>query len=446
MRKFLLVCGLTVASFLLAAAAGVNLAGGTVNIWIVPDGGVSNGMLVNSSVTVTAGNGLAGGGAVALGAATRLDIPDSGVSNAMLVNPAITVTAAAGLGGGGTTQLGGTATLYIPDSGVANSMLVNPLVTVTAGAGLGGGGATQLGGTATLYIADGGLTPNMLAEVYGGTGACTAGTVVTGANAGAAPTCSAVDNARLSNSSLTVTAGQGLTGGGAIALGATGTIAVADGGVTASMLAEVYGGTGACTAGTVQTGSNAGAAPTCGTGAMNATYLSTDGGTINGSLKLLDAYATSTITADGGVALGCGTKLDFCPGDSNTNIVWEASGVLYSPVATFEFRTVVADDGVKIGGGAATVTRWDRATLTLPTEQLLGATCSDTPMTAAQSASNAECSVGLPATIEAGLLAQCFHSNGDGGVAQAIFRLCNVTAAPITPAGSQTASIRWTNP
>jgi hypothetical protein len=61
-----------------SAGAGLNLAG---TIFSVATGGVTNAMLQNSSVTVTAGTGLTGGGAVSLGGTTTLNIGTVPVAN-----------------------------------------------------------------------------------------------------------------------------------------------------------------------------------------------------------------------------------------------------------------------------------------------------------------------------------------------------------------------------
>jgi hypothetical protein len=78
------------------------------NASTVPDltvaaGPIPNAALANSSLTVTAGAGLAGGGSVSLGGSTSLNIANGGVTNAMLVNPSMTVD-------GTTCTLGGTCT------------------------------------------------------------------------------------------------------------------------------------------------------------------------------------------------------------------------------------------------------------------------------------------------------------------------------------------------
>jgi hypothetical protein len=81
-------------------------------------------------------------------------------------------------------------------------------VTVTAGSALTGGGAVALGSTVTLDIAVDGSTIEVSADA------------LRVKDAG-------ITNAKLANSSVTVTAGSALTGGGAVALGSTVTLDVA---------------------------------------------------------------------------------------------------------------------------------------------------------------------------------------------------------------------------
>ncbi|MCX6930395.1 MAG: hypothetical protein NT154_45400, partial [Verrucomicrobia bacterium] len=207
-------------------------------------------MLQNSSLAITAGSGLSGGGTPALGGSTtlaadlnhdatltgsggasalglNLGTPNtwagrqtfqggtagdgSGLTNLTLAAGAVvttnladqSVTAAklapgvagtvaqvntgAGLTGGPITTSG---TISVPSGGIANSMLANPALTVSAGAGLNGGGSVALGGSTTLSIGNG-----------------------------------AIANGMLQNSSLAITAGSGLSGGGTPALGGSTTLA-----------------------------------------------------------------------------------------------------------------------------------------------------------------------------------------------------------------------------
>jgi hypothetical protein len=122
------------------------------------------------------------------------------------------VATGAGLAGGPITKSG---TISIATGGVANTMLVNPSITVKAGSGLSGGGPVPLGGTITLTNASPGLggTVSSVATGAGLTGGpiTKSGTISIAAGG--------VANTMLVNPSITVKAGSGLSGGGAVPLG-----------------------------------------------------------------------------------------------------------------------------------------------------------------------------------------------------------------------------------
>jgi hypothetical protein len=97
-----------------SVASGAGLSGGPITgsgTLSIATGGVTNAMLQHSTTTVTAGAGLTGGGAIALGGAGTLTVATAGVSNAMLSHPSLTVTAGTGLSGGGAVALGSSITL-----------------------------------------------------------------------------------------------------------------------------------------------------------------------------------------------------------------------------------------------------------------------------------------------------------------------------------------------
>ncbi len=151
------------------------------------------------------------------------------------------VTAGAGLAGGTFTSAG---TLSIAAGGVTNTMLQNSGVTVTPGAGLTGGGAVSLGGSTKISLRTDCSGGQLLA--WSGTDwACTSpvassGGTVTGVTAGAglaggtinssgtlSIAAGGVTNTMLQNSGITITAGSGLTGGGTVALGGNVTLSAA---------------------------------------------------------------------------------------------------------------------------------------------------------------------------------------------------------------------------
>lgn len=144
------------------------------------------------------------------------------------------VGSGAGLTGGPITTTG---TLSIKTAGVTNAMLANPSLTVNANSPLSGGGSVALGGSTSLGLASCGA--NQILQFISGAWKCAnagSGTVTSvGSGAGltggpitASGTLSiataGVTNAMLANPSLTVKAGTGLSGGGAVALGSSVTL------------------------------------------------------------------------------------------------------------------------------------------------------------------------------------------------------------------------------
>ena len=156
----------------------------------IKTGGVTNGHLLNSSVTVTAGNGLAGGGAVALGG--TITLTNAGVTGVVA--------------GTGIAVSGATGNVTITNTGVQTFNGSTAAISLT------GNGAilyTQSGGTNTISarVATTGVTG--VASFSGTSFVVTAGEV-TIANDG-------VSNAQLVNDSVTVTA----NGTSTLALGNT---------------------------------------------------------------------------------------------------------------------------------------------------------------------------------------------------------------------------------
>lgn len=157
-------------------------------------GGVTNAMLVNSAITVTAGAGLTGGGSISLGSSTTLDI---GAGTGITVNAndvaldtastrntdhsAVVLTAGAGLTGGGditasrTFDIGGGAGITVgandiavtgaagltpntlskwDGTGFANSTITDDGTTVTIGGNLTVTGVTTTVNSNTVNIGD----------------------------------------------------------------------------------------------------------------------------------------------------------------------------------------------------------------------------------------------------------------------------------------------------
>jgi hypothetical protein len=132
--------------------------------------------LTYDSVTVTAGTGLSGGGAVTLGGSVTLS--NAGVTSLAGTVNQITVSGSTGavtlslpqnINSGASPTFSGANFSAIP-----NGALTNSAVTVTAGSGMSGGGSVSLGGSVTLTNA--GVTSAVAGTgitVSGATGAVT---------------------------------------------------------------------------------------------------------------------------------------------------------------------------------------------------------------------------------------------------------------------------------
>jgi hypothetical protein len=165
--KITFASGQTFPSVVTSVASGAGLTGGPITssgTISVATGGITNTMLANPSLTVTAGSGLTGGGTVALGSSTTLSLLSSCASGQILkwngaawacaadANSGGTVTSISTSGGltGGPISTSGT--ISIAANGVTNAMLQNSSLTLTAGTGVTGGGAVALGGSTTLNL------------------------------------------------------------------------------------------------------------------------------------------------------------------------------------------------------------------------------------------------------------------------------------------------------
>ena len=257
-----LVGGISTASatFRVDSATGL-ITTASVNSATIVNGSVANADLTNSSVTVTAGTGMSGGGVVSLGGSVTLT--NAGVTSAVGTSNQVNVSAATGgvtfslpqsiatnsnvtfnnlsLGGNATVSGGlvlyGTPTiattakqsLTLGDSNTGNVVVTNNISaanlsgtntgdqTITLTGDVTGSGtgsfATTIG---ALKVTNGMLAGSIAASKLVGTDIATVGTITTGNWNG-----TAIANANLANSSVTVTAGTGLSGGGAVALGSS---------------------------------------------------------------------------------------------------------------------------------------------------------------------------------------------------------------------------------
>jgi len=273
--------------------------------------------------SVTAGSGLSGGGT---DGAVTLSIGSGAVTNAMLANSSITVTAGDGASGGGSVSLGGSVTI---DIGAGTGLVANPTnialdttsnrnvdhsgVTLTAGAGLTGGGDITASrsfavgaGTGIAVNADDvalshlGLEslsdPNddriLFWDDSAGATAWLDITTSTGLSlSGTALSLSSIPNASLANSSVTYTAGSGLTGGGAVSLGGSATLNIGSGtGITVNADSIELSGASGLTGDTLPKWDSG--------GELTDSSISDDGTTVTISGNLTVSGTTTTVNTE----------------------------------------------------------------------------------------------------------------------------------------------------
>ena len=129
----------------------------------IKDGGVANAELVNSSLTVTAGTGLTGGGSVALGASTTLNVigGDGITANADEIevtvdNSTIELSASDGSGA-----------IRVKDAGITNAKLANSSVTVGSTEISLGSSSTTLAGLTQIDVDNIRILDNTVASTTG---------------------------------------------------------------------------------------------------------------------------------------------------------------------------------------------------------------------------------------------------------------------------------------
>lgn len=114
----------------------------------IKDGGVANDELVNSSLTVTAGAGLTGGGEVALGATTTLNVigGDGITVNADEIEVTVddsTIELSASDGSG---------SIRVKDEGITNAKIANPYIVIGSDSASLGGSITDLQGLTSVTV------------------------------------------------------------------------------------------------------------------------------------------------------------------------------------------------------------------------------------------------------------------------------------------------------
>ena len=201
-------------------------------VGVIPSWGkINNATLVNSSLTVAAGTGLSGGGLVSLGGTTTLNnagvlsiasnggAAETGVislvngTNVTIVDsPAGTFTFNVPTGAGGVTTWSAGTTGFTPNVATSGAItLSGTLIAVNGGTGF---SSYAVG---DLIFANTTTTLAKLPDVVVNNALISGGI-------GVAPSWGKISNATLTNSSLTVAAGTGLSGGGLVSLGGTTTL------------------------------------------------------------------------------------------------------------------------------------------------------------------------------------------------------------------------------
>tara|TARA_Y100001938_G_C8099062_1_gene440223 strand:- start:150 stop:1766 length:1617 start_codon:yes stop_codon:yes gene_type:complete len=184
---------------------------------LIQNSAVTNAKLQNDSVTISSGSGLQGGGAVALGGSATLSILANGSS--------LSVS-----GSGIKIADDGVQTQHIGDAQITSALIADGSVILDKLANL--SSAQILLGNASNRPAAVSVSGDIAISNAGVT-AIQALAVQTGMVAD-----SAITNSKLASSALSVTAGNGLSGGGSISLGSSGALAVQADGSTISVSAS----------------------------------------------------------------------------------------------------------------------------------------------------------------------------------------------------------------
>jgi hypothetical protein len=198
-------------------------AGGVTDAMLA--GSISNAKLSNDSITIASGTGLVGGGATALGGTVTLNV--AGLVDAQIAGAAAIAYSKLALG---TSITNGDLAGSIADSKLLPISSANKVEGSAIELGT-NPGLEDSGGLKLKFIGTGALLSNgdgVGVKINGSSLALAADgiSIATNGVVNSMITDSTIANAKLANDSMTVAAGNGLSGGGATALGGTATLTV----------------------------------------------------------------------------------------------------------------------------------------------------------------------------------------------------------------------------
>jgi hypothetical protein len=301
------------------AGTGLTLVGTEFNVT-----GIETSLLSANSVTVTAGTGLTNGGSVSLGSSVTVDSITASTSAAGVVQLQDSVT-------NSTTDKAVTPNAVYDMSGVLLRNAGSGLDLNTSDLDVKLDNTTVEFNSDVIRVKDGGITnaklDNSSVTVTAGTGLGNGGAVSLGSSVTVDVT--GIETSLLSSSSVTVTAGTGLTNGGSVALGSSVTVDAKTGSTSA--------------AGVVQLQDSVTDSTTDRAVTPNAVYDMS--GVINGNIN--------TYTAGSGLNLDGSEfdiKLDNSTVEFSSDIVQVKDGGISNAKLANDSLTVTAGSGLSNGG------------------------------------------------------------------------------------------------